>query len=820
VAGIPCYDGDGPRLHVFYLYATGQPNDVDSRSAVIRDAVAQADSVFASSALRTGGVRHLRLRTGADCTLQITPLAVDKADPAANLAAIRKAGLLAAGDDALAFVGPTLGSYGGDATFTDDDTPGATNRNNAGGQIATIGFGFWGDVEAVPLVLSRALGAVQRSAPHASGSGHCTDGVDPLCFDDFTIGQPLTSTCPGEGRYLLDCGNDDYFSTAPAAGSWLATHWNVADSVFLASVPPARIDVVPPIGITVKGIPADGRVGPQTPITVEVADDQPLTQVTLASDHSPGLQPLTITGSSATGSLRSLESTGPGTLFVLVRDKLGRQRRSPVQQVTYVSGAKLEVGPPSAAISGLAPYTVTIDPSGDQLTTTRFVVFAPKTAEHEPIILVDRPYTPGTTTYTGTIDTYKLPDGDLQQLVLVLADSQGAAVPESQTGIRVTISNIRPALSFSVPSGPLGTTAQLTAQTSAPVTSVTYLHTRTDCASGRFLGSATTAPYAVDYAPAADWSGPQQPSYLCARAALADGKTTTVGPVKVTLTEPDSVELKLAPGAALSVGRNKLPVVLTLPSHRQVRLLQLMETSRLFGKGGHFVGSMQVESGAIPSTLDVDIPPGAIGSTELYVRAVFADSEGEFLRSNQVSVRGVAGPAPTITASSALIAAGEKVLLRGRASPGAQLRIYALSRPATTFRIVRSGAVPLDGVYGALLAPTTNTRFYVEVVGAGKSPQVGVQVRSLVSLSAARTSRLTYRLSGTVFPKRARVVVTVGARTSRGGVPLVRAVTTADGRWSATYRFPSAGTVEIFAVTTADLVNAAGSSAIRRMSVA
>ena len=34
------------------------------------------------------------------------------------------------------------------------------------------------------------------------------------------------------GDLLLDCRNDAYFASAPASGSWLATHWNVADSAF------------------------------------------------------------------------------------------------------------------------------------------------------------------------------------------------------------------------------------------------------------------------------------------------------------------------------------------------------------------------------------------------------------------------------------------------------------------------------------------------------------------------------------------------------------------------------------------------------------
>jgi serine protease len=55
-----------------------------------------------------------------------------------------------------------------------------------------------------------------------------------MCYDDDASGPVvMTAVCPPEHEALLDCGDDDYFNTNPAAGNYLATHWNTADSSFL-----------------------------------------------------------------------------------------------------------------------------------------------------------------------------------------------------------------------------------------------------------------------------------------------------------------------------------------------------------------------------------------------------------------------------------------------------------------------------------------------------------------------------------------------------------------------------------------------------------
>jgi hypothetical protein len=465
------------------------------------------------------------------------------------------------------------------------------------------------------------------------------------------------------------------------------------------------------------------------------------------------------------------------------------------------------------------PYTVDLDLSGDQLRTARFVVFRQKTDTSPAVVLVDRPYVTGTVQYTGTLDTATLPDGDAQQLVLVLADAAGTAIPGSATALRRAVSNHRPALSLGVTPNQVLVAGQLSATVTEPVSSVRFVQTTTDCVSGRTLGQPTAAPYAVTYDPAVDWKGPDQPWGLCAVATLPDGTSTTVGPTPVTTAEPDSVELRLTPGKQLTVGLNRIPIVIRNPSHRAVRAVQLLETTTVFGRGGHLVVSMPVAAGVVPTTVDFVGPPGARGTTELYVRVVFQDGTNEFIRSNAVAATAVQGPAPTMTSSARTIVAGGTVLVSGTALPGSQLRMYAVSRPATTYRLIRSGAVPADGRYSALLGPTTNTRVFVETVGGRATASLPVEVRSAVSFSATRTGTRTYVFSGTVSPKRAGMTVTVARMTAAGAGAIVRTRTGADGRWRVSFRFPVSGSFDLVAVASADAINAQGISVVRRTSV-
>jgi hypothetical protein len=114
------------------------------------------------------------------------------------------------------------------------DMPSSMNPNSFGARYSRVDYPCWGS--ATTHELGHNVGAVQLSAPHSNGAGHCTDEWDLMCYVDES-GVQTTLACGSQGNpndpknRLYDCNNDDYFHTNPAPGSHLTTHWNIAISL-------------------------------------------------------------------------------------------------------------------------------------------------------------------------------------------------------------------------------------------------------------------------------------------------------------------------------------------------------------------------------------------------------------------------------------------------------------------------------------------------------------------------------------------------------------------------------------------------------------
>jgi hypothetical protein len=122
------------------------------------------------------------------------------------------------------------------AVSIDDSKTGNRNDGHHPG-YARIDRGCWGyQGSVVAHEVTHTLGAVQPTAPNATPYGHCTDEYDLMCYSDGP-GITTTVTCSNpQGELVLDCNNDDYFHPDPPPGSWLYSHWNIADSSFVERV--------------------------------------------------------------------------------------------------------------------------------------------------------------------------------------------------------------------------------------------------------------------------------------------------------------------------------------------------------------------------------------------------------------------------------------------------------------------------------------------------------------------------------------------------------------------------------------------------------
>ncbi|MER7538323.1 RICIN domain-containing protein [Streptomyces sp. NPDC097704] len=229
-------DGDGStgnRVQVVYVHGADRDRYAEY-VASFRKWAADADLIYATSAKETGGVRHIRYVTAADCT----PTVLDIELPTSALtefnatnSALAARGLNRRDRKYMIFADTNV--YCGIGTFAGDERPGQNNQSNFGPSYGRTDAGCWGGHTAAH-ELGHNLGAVNNSAPNSSRGAHCTDEYDVMCYSDTPYYPQMRYVCSNQAaENILDCNHDDYFHTNPRAGSYLATHWNIADNQFL-----------------------------------------------------------------------------------------------------------------------------------------------------------------------------------------------------------------------------------------------------------------------------------------------------------------------------------------------------------------------------------------------------------------------------------------------------------------------------------------------------------------------------------------------------------------------------------------------------------
>lgn len=243
-------DGDGSsgkRVQLLYVRESSQTDRLAQFLTTFQGWAGDIDQAFLGDAVATGGYRKVRWVHDRFCKPTVTTVVLangtlsdyDKAE-----AAVKAAGYNSTDRKYLAFAETSSWcGLGGGGVGANDDRPGAENRYNIGGDFATVGSGCWGWAPAAHELL-HVLGAVIASAPHATAYGHCWDDEDIMCYDDGGIPNPpgsIQKVCPGAPENQLDCNHDDYYNVNPTAGTWLASHWNVAHSQYLLTAPPATV---------------------------------------------------------------------------------------------------------------------------------------------------------------------------------------------------------------------------------------------------------------------------------------------------------------------------------------------------------------------------------------------------------------------------------------------------------------------------------------------------------------------------------------------------------------------------------------------------
>jgi hypothetical protein len=239
---VPCVGNgtDGARVQAVYAHPPGTTSRFDDVLPSIMAWAAEVNETYLRSAAETGGARQVRFVTTA-CALSVLNV-VARADTIdhtfEDLAAVNLNR-----NDRKYLVWMDANEICGVGESYDDAKPGPLNKNNGPGGVpgmtARIDEGCWGEYSNLARgsteahELTHTLGAVLSGAPNATRFGHCSDGYDVMCYEDGPGTRLRLNVCPFTHQPLLDCGHDDYFSTNPAPGTFLKTHWNTANNRFL-----------------------------------------------------------------------------------------------------------------------------------------------------------------------------------------------------------------------------------------------------------------------------------------------------------------------------------------------------------------------------------------------------------------------------------------------------------------------------------------------------------------------------------------------------------------------------------------------------------
>ncbi len=227
-SSVNCVSGNNYHALILYIYPTDRASQYATRLSTIRTYVHSMQDKLNSESQRFGVASSLNMACDADGQVTVRPVALSISSAQHDLGAIT-ADLKAKGYTStyqkywMVYEQPACG--GGVAWAESDDRPIVDNNANRGPSYG-VSWGLCGYATLMHEA-GHTLGAVMNSAPNTTGAWHCIDGNDIMCYND---GGPRGAQYnPGvcADYQHFDCNNNDYFHPSPAAGSYLATHWNL-----------------------------------------------------------------------------------------------------------------------------------------------------------------------------------------------------------------------------------------------------------------------------------------------------------------------------------------------------------------------------------------------------------------------------------------------------------------------------------------------------------------------------------------------------------------------------------------------------------------
>jgi hypothetical protein len=415
--GVVC-DGDGrtgKRIQVLYTYEAGQSSRFAQYQKSFRTWAAGVDTIYDASAKETGGSRHLRYVTTADCQVDVGEVQLPAGglrDFSATMSALKKLGHDRVDRKYMIFADSKV--YCGIGTFTGDDRTGPENRNNSGASYGRTDSGCWGASVAAH-ELAHNLGAVSNSAPNSTKAGHCNDDYDVMCYADGGPRGTMKISCGDRSHDArLDCNHDDYYSTNVRPGSYLAKHWNMADNQFLIAGTPGggtTPSPTPPSPTPTTPKPTPTTSGPTTPPPSPVnpsptspspspTSPSPSPTVTPGPTAGPGLVPLTLSDTQPNAVRLSWPAKAGATRYGVVVDgrTLGHVRGTGARLVglrpgtTYRLQVTVRSAPYTQEVSVSTPAVATPTAGtwfslSNALTGTAADLYGARTADRTPIVL-------------------------------------------------------------------------------------------------------------------------------------------------------------------------------------------------------------------------------------------------------------------------------------------------------------------------------------------------------------------------------------------------------------------------------------------------